>query len=112
MRALPFDYAARNLGRRPLRTLLTAGSSALVAALLVATAAFVRGLEATFSGAARDDVVLLLSRSAEGDIVRSAIASTVGNEVSAAPSFLLPGTSYFPLLTSPRPLPCSGRPSG
>ena len=81
MRALPFDYAARNLGRRPLRTLLTAGSSALVAALLVATAAFVRGLEATFSGAARDDVVLLLSRSAEGDIVRSAIASTVGNEV-------------------------------
>lgn len=81
MRALPFDYAARNLGRRPLRTLLTAGSSALVAALLVATAAFVRGLEATFSGAGRDDVALLLSRSAEGDIVRSAIPSTVASEV-------------------------------
>ncbi|MDA1265949.1 MAG: ABC transporter permease [Planctomycetota bacterium] len=78
---LPFDYAARNLGRRPGRTLLTAGSSALVAALLVATAAFVRGLESTFSGAARDDVMLLLSMSSEGDIVRSAIDVSVGSEV-------------------------------
>ena len=44
-RGLPLDYAIRNLGRRPLRTVLTGTSSALVAALLVATAAFVRGLD-------------------------------------------------------------------
>lgn len=85
MRSLPFDYAVRNLGRRPVRTLLTAGSSALVAALLVATAAFVRGLEETFSGAARDDVALLLSRASEGDIVRSAVRSTVASSARALP---------------------------
>ena len=47
--ASPFDYAVRNLGRRPLRTALTIAASALVTALLVATAA-VRGLETTFLG--------------------------------------------------------------
>ncbi|MFT5154588.1 MAG: hypothetical protein ACI841_004596, partial [Planctomycetota bacterium] len=73
MAHLPFDYAVRNLGRRPLRAILTAASSGLVVALLVATSAFVRGLESTFSGAARDDVAILLSRASEGDIVRSAI---------------------------------------
>jgi len=88
MRALPFDYAVRNLGRRPGRTLLTAASSALVAALLVATAAFVRGLETTFSGAGREDVALLLSRASEGDIVRSAVASTVGSYASAVDGVL------------------------
>ena len=76
MRHLPFDYAVRNLGRRPLRTALTIAASALVTALLVGTAAFVRGLETTFSGAAREDVALLLSRASEGDIVRSAIPTT------------------------------------
>jgi len=89
MRSLPFDYAVRNLGRRPLRTLLTAGSSALVAALLVATAAFVRGLETTFSGAGRDDVALLLSRSSGGDIVRSAVASSVASYAAAVPGVLV-----------------------
>lgn len=77
MRSLPFEYAVRNLGRRPLRTILTAGSSAMVAALLVAVAAFVRGLESTFSGAARSDVAIVMSRASEGDIVRSAISPTV-----------------------------------
>ena len=57
MRHLPFDYAVRNLGRRPLRTALTIAASALVTALLVATAAFVRGLETTFAEQ-RDDVAL------------------------------------------------------
>ena len=79
---LPFHYALRNLGRRPLRSLSTAASSALVAALLVATAAFVRGLESTFSGAARADVAILLSRASEGDILRSAIAPTVASELA------------------------------
>ena len=72
-RWLPFDYAARNLARRPLRTLLTAFASALVAALLVSTMAFVRGLERTFSGAARDDTALLLSKVAQRDLLRSTV---------------------------------------
>ncbi|MEC8513441.1 MAG: ABC transporter permease [Planctomycetota bacterium] len=85
MRHLPFDYAVRNLGRRPLRTALTIAASALVTALLVATAAFVRGLETTFSGAAREDVALLLSRASEGDIVRSAIPTTTATLARGLP---------------------------
>lgn len=85
MRRLPFDYAVRNLGRQPLRTALTILASALVTALLVATAAFVRGLESTFSGAAREDVALLLSRSSEGDIVRSAIPTSTATLARGLP---------------------------
>lgn len=80
---LPLDYAVRNLARRPGRTLVTAGSSALVAALLVATAAFVRGLSNTFSAAARPDTAVLLNNAAEGDIVRSTITSGIDAIVRA-----------------------------
>lgn len=83
-RALPFDYAVRNLGRRPVRTLLTALSSALVAALLVATTAFVRGLGNTFSGAAQPDTAILLSSVAERDVVRSTVSAGLPELVSAS----------------------------
>lgn len=82
--ALPFDYALRNLGRRRTRTLLTGLSSALVAALLVATAAFVRGLERTFAGAAQDDTVLLLSTAADRDLVRSTTVAGLASLVEAS----------------------------
>ena len=83
-RRLPLDYAVRNLGRRPLRTALTAVSCALVAALLVATAAFVRGLERTFAGAARDDTAILLSVAAQRDVVRSAVPAGLVELVPAS----------------------------
>lgn len=84
MRVLPLDYAVRNLGRRPTRTLLAGASSALVAALLVATAAFVRGLDHTFRGAARPDTVILLSSVAERDVVRSTVVAGLGELVAAS----------------------------
>ena len=83
-RHLPFDYAIRNLGRRPLRTAITAFSSALVAALLVATAAFVRGLDSTFSGAAQADTAILLSSVAERDVVRSTVNAGLPELLSAS----------------------------
>lgn len=83
MSGLPFDYAAKNLLRRPLRTLLTAGACALVAATLLATSAFVRGMQDTFAGAGRDDVVILLSSVANRDVLRSAIPLTVEGLVAA-----------------------------
>ncbi|MCC7012952.1 MAG: ABC transporter permease [Planctomycetes bacterium] len=83
-RTLPFDYAIRNLGRRPFRTLLTALSSALVAALLVATTAFVRGLGQTFSGAAQPDTAILLSTVAERDVVRSTVSAGLPELVAAS----------------------------
>jgi putative ABC transport system permease protein len=89
-RRLPFDYAIRNLGRRPLRTALTGLSSALVAALLVATSAFVRGLDATFSGAAQNDTAILLSSVAERDVVRSTVSAGLPEIVAAS----VPGVLY------------------
>lgn len=82
--ALPFDHAIRNLGRRPTRTVLTALSSALVAALLVATTSFVRGLEKTFGGASDPNTVLLLSKVAERDVVRSTTAAGLASLVTAS----------------------------
>jgi putative ABC transport system permease protein len=84
MKRLPFDYAVRNLGRRPGRTLLTALSSALVAALLVATAAFVRGLGRTFAGAAREDTAILLSSVAERDVIRSTVTAGLPELIAAS----------------------------
>lgn len=83
-RTLPFDYAVRNLGRRPLRTALTSASNALVAALLVATSAFVRGLDSTFAGAAQPDTAILLSSVAERDVVRSTVSAGLPEIVAAS----------------------------
>lgn len=82
-RVLPFDYAARNLLRRPLRTALTAGSCALVAALLASTAAFVQGLGGSASSQGRDDVGIVLSRVAETDVLRSTVGAGVAQELAA-----------------------------
>jgi hypothetical protein len=84
IRRLPFDYAVRNLGRRPLRTLLSGLSSALVACMLVATAAFVRGLASTFSGAAQDDTAIVLSSVAERDVVRSTVNAGLPELIAAS----------------------------
>jgi ABC-type lipoprotein release transport system permease subunit len=83
-RRLPFDYAVRNLGRRPLRTILTGASSALVAGLLVATAAFVTSLTTSFSSAGRDDTAIFLSSVAERDIVRSTVPAGVESLISGS----------------------------
>ncbi len=83
-RRLPLDYAVRNLARRPLRTALTAGSCALVAALLAATAAFVRGLSESNRSQGREDVGILLSRVAASDVLRSTVPAGVAEEVAAA----------------------------
>ncbi len=81
---LPFDYAVRNLLRRPLRTLLTAGSCALVAALLASTTAFVEGLGRSSASQGREDVGIVLSRVAATDVLRSTVGAGVAQEISAA----------------------------
>jgi len=82
-RLLPLDYALLNLARRPARTLLTGVSCALVAALLVATAAFVGGLERSYSATAEPDSAILLNSASMKDVVRSAISTGVAETVAA-----------------------------
>ena len=86
MSGLPFDHAIRNLGRRPLRTCLTALASALVAALLVATSSFVRGLERGFVDAADGDTAIVMSAASERDVVRSSISVQVPDLIAAGVS--------------------------
>lgn len=83
MRWLPLHHAIRNAGRRPVRSLLLLIASALVAGLLVATSAFVRSLEHSNLGAAPPNTALLISTSAQGDIVRSAMSPAVADLVAA-----------------------------
>lgn len=85
-RVLPFDYAVRNLARRPLRTALTAGSCALVAALLASTTAFVQGLGRSSASQGREDVAIVLSRVAGNDVLRSTVGSGVARELAASVS--------------------------
>jgi len=82
-KSLPFDYAARNLLRRPLRTLLTASSCGLVAALFASTTAFVQGLGESAANQGREDVAIVLSRVAGADVLRSTVAAGVAQEIAA-----------------------------
>ena len=91
-RVLPFDYAVRNLLRRPLRTLLTAGSCALVATLIASTTAFVQGLGGSSSSQGREDVGIVLSRASGTDVLRSTVATGVAQELAASiPGIARPG---------------------
>ncbi len=44
-RLLPWEYATRNLFRRPLRTCLTCGGLTMVIVLVFVVVGFIRGLE-------------------------------------------------------------------
>lgn len=83
MRRLPLHHAIRNAGRRPVRSLLLVLASALVATLLVATSAFVRSLESSHIASSPPNTALLLSTSADQDIVRSAMSAAVADLVAA-----------------------------
>jgi putative ABC transport system permease protein len=77
MRTLPWDYGVRNLGRRPVRTVLTALGLALVVFLLLLVLGFVRGLEISLKQSGDPDVVLLHNANAAENLENSSIADEV-----------------------------------
>lgn len=82
MKRLPFDYAVRNLGRVPARFVLSLVGSVLVVLLVVAAAAFVRGMQSSLAVQSGANNVLLLSTGSEESIERSEIDPIVA-EVAA-----------------------------
>ncbi|MBI3723666.1 ABC transporter permease [bacterium] len=70
---LPWDYGVRNLQRRPLRTALTIASTTLAILLVLAVAAFVRGLSRTLGETGIEENVIVYLNGAERDLVRSQI---------------------------------------
>lgn len=82
-RLLPFDYATRNLGRSPARLLLAVTGSALVVLLVIASAAFVRGMHASLSLPGADQNVILLGAGSEESVERSEISMRVADVAAA-----------------------------
>ena len=53
MKLLPFEYATRNLGRSPVRLLLTVFGSGLVVLLVMIAGSFMVGMQATLDVSGR-----------------------------------------------------------
>jgi ABC-type lipoprotein release transport system permease subunit len=77
MRLLPWDYGVRNLGRSPTRLALSVAGGALVVALVIAAAAFVRGMERSLAVSAGARNVILLGAGSEESLERSEIDPAV-----------------------------------
>ncbi|MHC4991520.1 MAG: ABC transporter permease [Planctomycetota bacterium] len=84
MRTLPFEYAARNLGRAPVRLLLSIGGSTLVVLLVLASAAFVTGMKRSLRITGSDHNVIILGSGSEESIERSEIDPRVATIVAAS----------------------------
>jgi putative ABC transport system permease protein len=84
MRLLPFDYAARNLGRSPLRLLISVLGSVLVVVLATAAFAFVRGMDRSLAGSGSPDNIILLGAGSEESIERSEISAGVASQAQAS----------------------------
>jgi len=96
MKLLPWEYAVRNLGRTPLRFGLSLAGAALIVLLVVAAAAFVRGMEKTLSVRTENKNVILLGAGSEDSLERSEInpgtASIVAADVAGLKTLL--GTPF------------------
>jgi putative ABC transport system permease protein len=83
MNILPFDYSVRNLARSPKRLVLTILAGALVVSLVIAAAAFVRGMEKSLVVATDRSNVILVAAGSEESLERSQIPSGAAGQISA-----------------------------
>lgn len=77
MRLLPFDYAARNAGRKPLRTLLAAGGAGAVVFLVILMGSFAQSLAATVRSSGEALNVIILGLGSEDFLEQSEISMAV-----------------------------------
>jgi putative ABC transport system permease protein len=84
MKLLPWEYAVRNLGRSPLKLVLSIAGSALVVLLMLAAGAFVRGMEKSLRATGDPRNVILLGAGSEESIERSEIDPAAATLVNAS----------------------------
>lgn len=84
MKLIPIDYASRNLGRNKLRLALSLGGCVLVVLLVLAAAAFVRGMEKSLSVSGMGKNVLLIGAGSEESLERSEIGNNVASILAAS----------------------------
>jgi len=80
---LPIEYAVRNLGRSPLRLVLSILGSFLMVLLVITAVAFVRGMEKSLMSSGSAKNVIILGAGSEESVERSELSSAVAGMVSA-----------------------------
>ena len=89
MRGLPFEYAVRNLGRSPVRLLMSVTGSVLVVLLVLAAGGFVQGMEQAFRTSGSPRNVILMGSGSEESIERSEIPMrTTGIAAASLPQIV------------------------
>lgn len=84
MKLLPFEYAVRNLSRSTVRLIAGVTSVSLVVLLMLAAAAFVRGMTQSLAVSGESKNVILLGAGSEESIERSQISASVPGVLGGA----------------------------
>ena len=84
VRLIPIDYSIRNLGRSPVRLVLSVTGSLLVVLLVLAAGAFVRGMDKSLRVSGQPNNILLLGAGSEESVERSEIKPSVPGLVQAS----------------------------
>ena len=83
-RLLPWEYAVRNLFRRPGRSLLTLGGLTLVVLLVLVVVGFIRGLESSLAVSGDPRVVYVHSQGAAENVENSSIPARTAALLAAS----------------------------
>jgi len=83
-RLIPWEYAIRNLFRRPLRTMLTFTGLAVVVLLVLVVVGFIRGLEETLAASGDPEVAIVYSLGMGKNLEYSSIPMRTGDLVAAS----------------------------
>ena len=83
-RLLPWEYAIRNLFRRPLRTALTFFALTMVILMVFVVVGFVRGLEASLAVSGDPQTALIFSLGMGENLEYSSISSSTNDLVAAS----------------------------
>jgi len=84
VKLLPFDYAARNAGRNPVRTLLMTGGIMAVVFLVILMGAFVESMASTIRSTGEPENIMVVGQGSENFVEQSEISPSVPGILSAS----------------------------
>ncbi len=84
MKLLPFEYATRNLGRSPMRLVLTVFGSGLVVLLIMIAGSFMVGMQATLAVSGAEQNIMLLGAGSVESVERSEVGMDTAGIVAGS----------------------------
>ena len=84
MKLLPFEYATRNLGRSPMRLILTVLGSGLVVLLIMIAGSFMVGMQATLEVSGSPQNIMLLGAGSIESVERSEVGMDTAGIVAGS----------------------------